>query len=459
MAMVLWNKKALQRVSLVVLGAILCLFGIYSPKAIQAQMLPAHELTSCCVYSEKTGEHIITRCEQVADESSCQAGSFQTERREYMTEACSQLEECASIGHSRDDVTKKTTTTPVFFTPNFTLPGSQFIAGQKILVTGSTLGEWIAAAYVFFVGIAGILATTMMIYGGIKYTVSFGNPSKLQDARDTITSAMIGLAIALGSYVILLTISPRLVTFQGLEKLGTTYALNKDEEVAAERAASGDKSGEVYELPPMSSLPPSNGQANVYGRVIRNTNIYDSLLRDYAGKQDPGIDPDYLKAIMLVESDGIADRVSRDKQGNILACGLMQLLPSTAGISCDELRRNPEKSISIAAAHLAHLYRNACPESTYPKIDKDGDGIKESRGPKVECDAKKSGCKIYDYKYAVAAYNGGEGANCNSRDCGDGFTWWECEIRGEGYIETRDYVKKVQYVAQLIKNGSFPWGN
>jgi hypothetical protein len=103
---------------------------------------------------------------------------------------------------------------PVFFTPNFTIPGSKFIAGQAVEVDGSTLGDWITAAYVFFVGAAGILAVVMMMYGGIKYTVSFGNPSKLQDARDTITSAMIGLVLVLGSYLILNFINPGLTSLK-----------------------------------------------------------------------------------------------------------------------------------------------------------------------------------------------------------------------------------------------------
>lgn len=84
---------------------------------------------------------------------------------------------------------------------------------------------FIADIYRYLSGVAGILAVTMMIYGGIKYTVSFGNPSKLQDARDTITSAMIGLALVLGTYVILNFINPGLTS---LKVTGLDPIIGKD---------------------------------------------------------------------------------------------------------------------------------------------------------------------------------------------------------------------------------------
>ncbi|MFH1207165.1 MAG: pilin [Patescibacteria group bacterium] len=101
---------------------------------------------------------------------------------------------------------------------NYHIPGvTEMLAGDE---TGKkypyvqNMSCFIADMYRYLAGIAGILAVVMMIYGGIKYTVSFGNPSKLQDARDTISSAMIGLALVLGSYVILNFINPKITSLK-----------------------------------------------------------------------------------------------------------------------------------------------------------------------------------------------------------------------------------------------------
>ncbi|MFC1687173.1 M15 family metallopeptidase [Patescibacteria group bacterium] len=105
---------------------------------------------------------------------------------------------------------------PLTFTPQVTLPGSKFIAGQEVVVSGDTLGEWVAAVYVFFVGAMAIIATVMMMWGGYQYVISFGSPEKVTRAKDQIVSAMIGLVLSLGAYMLLLTISPNLVRFRTL---------------------------------------------------------------------------------------------------------------------------------------------------------------------------------------------------------------------------------------------------
>jgi hypothetical protein len=80
---------------------------------------------------------------------------------------------------------------------------------------------YIAGFYRYFASVAGILATVMIMYGGLKYVVSLGNPQRIADAKDTITSAVIGLVITLGSYLILYFINPNLVTLkiEGIEKI------------------------------------------------------------------------------------------------------------------------------------------------------------------------------------------------------------------------------------------------
>jgi len=50
--------------------------------------------------------------------------------------------------------------------------------------------------------ILGILAVIMIIVGGIRYTVSNGDASRVKAAKDTVTYAVVGLVVALLSYAI-----------------------------------------------------------------------------------------------------------------------------------------------------------------------------------------------------------------------------------------------------------------
>jgi hypothetical protein len=50
--------------------------------------------------------------------------------------------------------------------------------------------------------VLGILAVIMIIVGGIRYTISNGDASRVKAAKDTITYAVVGLIVALLSYAI-----------------------------------------------------------------------------------------------------------------------------------------------------------------------------------------------------------------------------------------------------------------
>lgn len=50
--------------------------------------------------------------------------------------------------------------------------------------------------------IVGILAIVMLIFGGIRYVVSGGDPSKVKDAKNTILYAIIGLVVAILGYAL-----------------------------------------------------------------------------------------------------------------------------------------------------------------------------------------------------------------------------------------------------------------
>ncbi|MBI4138159.1 MAG: hypothetical protein HY482_01010 [Candidatus Wildermuthbacteria bacterium] len=75
------------------------------------------------------------------------------------------------------------------------------------------LVSWV---YVTIVGISGLAAFAMIIWGGVQWMTSAGNPSKTGDAKDKIQKALLGLLIVLSSYVVLSFINPDLTTLRDI---------------------------------------------------------------------------------------------------------------------------------------------------------------------------------------------------------------------------------------------------
>lgn len=74
-----------------------------------------------------------------------------------------------------------------------------------------SLSIYLSAIFKTGIGLAGVLAVLMIVIGGIQYIGSGMSPSGKSDARDRITSAIMGLLLALLSWIILNTINPNLV--------------------------------------------------------------------------------------------------------------------------------------------------------------------------------------------------------------------------------------------------------
>jgi len=84
------------------------------------------------------------------------------------------------------------------------------------------LSNFVLYLYYFFLSIAGIAAFVMIVWGGMSYLTSTGKPATINEAKDRIFKAFLGLAILLASYLILNTISPELVLLKppGIEVPG-----------------------------------------------------------------------------------------------------------------------------------------------------------------------------------------------------------------------------------------------
>lgn len=89
-----------------------------------------------------------------------------------------------------------------------TIPGTEI---TPLTVENTSLPAYVKYVFNFALGLAGLTALILLIYGGVKYLTSAGNPSKAKEAKDRIFAALLGVIILLSSYLILTTVNPQLV--------------------------------------------------------------------------------------------------------------------------------------------------------------------------------------------------------------------------------------------------------
>jgi len=103
------------------------------------------------------------------------------------------------------------------FVPQTSIPGSEFQRGIKININSATLPNYISAIYRYGVGLVAVLAVMMIMVGGFVWIFAAGNPQRIGTAKGMITSALVGLFLALGSVMLLRIINPNLVDLKPLD--------------------------------------------------------------------------------------------------------------------------------------------------------------------------------------------------------------------------------------------------
>jgi hypothetical protein len=101
------------------------------------------------------------------------------------------------------------------------IPGSNSNAGA----TGTAgPGDYIANFYQFALLVGGVLALAVVVYGGILYMTSIGNPSGMDEAKKWLEAALFGILLLAGAYFVLDIINPQLVnlTLPTLQNTGQT---------------------------------------------------------------------------------------------------------------------------------------------------------------------------------------------------------------------------------------------
>ena len=95
--------------------------------------------------------------------------------------------------------------------PAFAVSISTAIPGMGNVSSATPPGAYVGAFYNFALMASGILALGAIVYGGVLYATSAGNSSKQSEGKAWITSALTGLLLLGGAYLILYTINPNLV--------------------------------------------------------------------------------------------------------------------------------------------------------------------------------------------------------------------------------------------------------
>ncbi len=99
------------------------------------------------------------------------------------------------------------------------------VVWPKSPLTGVELGpetqlhELIAYLYGWGIGMGGVFVFGILIFAGIQHLTSVGNPEKMRKAMSRITSALLGLALLLSSFIILNAINPQLTRIRPVDQL------------------------------------------------------------------------------------------------------------------------------------------------------------------------------------------------------------------------------------------------
>ncbi|MDO8240578.1 MAG: transglycosylase SLT domain-containing protein [Candidatus Moranbacteria bacterium] len=278
--------------------------------------------------------------------------------------------------------------------------------------TGSNFYTYIAGVYKFGIWAVGISALLMITIGGYMYIMSAANVVSAEKAKGVITDAIVGLILALVSFLLLYEINPNLVR------------LNRGNIISS----SAPTTTVPAPVPVGQKSPPcTNAASNLADictgsceKTCTNLGQYEALINKY---QTASVPAKLIRSIICHESTGDPSSVSP-----VGACGLMQVMPSgscssdtrfgnlfdpetniKAGVATFEAKLNSIKQFnypSVTAVEMAAASYNCCADNSNPNslsVDCKADNI-----PKWACpinpgpDPKTNMCTVKDYACDIA---------------------------------------------------------
>ena len=180
----------------------------------------------------------------------------------------------------------------IFFvlTPSFCLARKELeirypeILGFRPKTLRTLLPEYIRYLFTFAIMISGLIAFGSLVYGGVLYLISAGDPKKLKSAKDRILSSLVGFVIVFGAYLLLTTINPQLVVLEvEIEAIGGV-------ELFADKNCEGD--------------------SRVIGRSTADFGDFEAESLKFL------VDPGELEVLVFqkIDYEGTAHRTSSDNQ-------------------------------------------------------------------------------------------------------------------------------------------------
>lgn len=95
--------------------------------------------------------------------------------------------------------------TNIFFIFNFSLAQfglERFSSGDAFPIANQDISGVVGRVVGYVLGIIGIILVVLIIYGGVLYTVSEGNPEQVEKAKKVLTYSIIGVVIIALSFVL-----------------------------------------------------------------------------------------------------------------------------------------------------------------------------------------------------------------------------------------------------------------
>ncbi|MFH1046815.1 MAG: D-alanyl-D-alanine carboxypeptidase family protein [Patescibacteria group bacterium] len=120
------------------------------------------------------------------------------------------------------------------------------------------IADYVFGVYRYANFFGGILAAVMLMIGGIEWLTAGGNSGKAEKARTRITDSVIGLALMILAYLILLTINPQLVSLSTLQ----LKTVKQDTYSQAERFDRADAASSALLLSDIAPETPAVGSGD-----------------------------------------------------------------------------------------------------------------------------------------------------------------------------------------------------
>ncbi len=172
----------------------------------------------------------------------------------------------------------KITFAQILYKPQIPIPETKFAGPIK--VSGTTLAEFIQALFIWGTRVIGILAVIMIAVAGVKWMMAMGNPTKISQAKDKISSALIGLILVVGAHFLLNFINPALVRLRSLDIL-KIEKVNLGDWPTVEAALLGLLQPDFWYYPDWQPYPEANECGNVARDKNYETSFYGGNCSDY----------------------------------------------------------------------------------------------------------------------------------------------------------------------------------